>query len=128
MEQVLLLATSRAEDELIAQSNRSKSRSRIDHKSRRLFKVWQFLSIDAAATHAVGNVVQVYLYKIIRDLLEPPYRPLRAVSESMWALHPNHEQPTKLIVFLPTFCGRVHLSEPRRNKVFHHIFYHMSFA
>jgi hypothetical protein len=27
----------------------------------------------------------------------------------MWALHPNHEQPTKLIMSLPTFNGRAHL-------------------
>ncbi len=27
----------------------------------------------------------------------------------MWALHPSHEQPTKLIVSLPTFSGRAHL-------------------
>ncbi len=27
----------------------------------------------------------------------------------MWALHPNHEQPSKLIVSLPTFSGRAHL-------------------
>jgi len=32
------------------------------------------------------------------------------MSGSMWALHPNHEQqPTKLIVSLPTFSGRAHL-------------------
>ncbi len=27
----------------------------------------------------------------------------------MWALHPSHKQPTKLIVSLPTFSGRAHL-------------------
>jgi hypothetical protein len=27
----------------------------------------------------------------------------------MWALHLSHEQPTKLIVSLPTFNGRYHL-------------------
>jgi hypothetical protein len=47
---------------------------------------------------------------IIRDWLEPPLLPLRAMSESMWALHPNHEKPTKLIVSLPTFSGKAHLS------------------
>jgi len=31
------------------------------------------------------------------------------VSGSMWALHPNHEQPIKLVVSLPTFSGKVHL-------------------
>ncbi len=37
----------------------------------------------------------------------PP--PLRAMSESMWALHLNHEQHTKLIMFLLIFSGRAHL-------------------
>ncbi len=40
----------------------------------------------------------------------PPLLPLRAVNGSMWALHPSHEQPTKLIVSLPTFSRRAHLS------------------
>jgi hypothetical protein len=51
---------------------------------------------------------------IICDWLEapahpPPPDPLRVVSGSMWALYPSHEQPTKLIVSLPTFSGRAHL-------------------
>jgi hypothetical protein len=39
------------------------------------------------------------LDSIIHDWLEPPLPPLRAVSGSMCALHPSHEQLTKLIVF-----------------------------
>jgi len=48
-----------------------------------------------------------------------------AMSGSMWALHPGHEQPTKLIVSLPTFSGKAHLpthalhcyvQEDNRNK------------
>ncbi len=38
-----------------------------------------------------------------------PPPPLKAMSGSMWALHPSHEQPTKLIVSLPTFSGRAHV-------------------
>ncbi len=57
----------------------------------------------------MGVCLQI-LDLIICDWLEPPPAgPLRAVSGSMWALHPSHEQPIKLIVSLPTFSGRAHL-------------------
>jgi hypothetical protein len=63
--------------------------------------------------------IYIYLYKIIgvRTCLiqyyvigwSPSPLPLRAVSGSMLTLYPSHKQPTKLIVSLPTFCGRAHL-------------------
>jgi hypothetical protein len=51
------------------------------------------------------------LDSVIRDWLEPPWVPREppTASGSMWALHLEHEQPTKLIVSLPTFSGRAHL-------------------
>jgi len=48
-----------------------------------------------------------------------------AMSGSIWALHLDHEQRTKLIVSLPTFSGKAHLpthalhcyvQEDNRNK------------